>query len=453
MKRGDRVTVTIEALTPKGDGLTRCDGRDLIVPRTVPGDCVEVYLRRKRRGRFDGVADEYLEHGLPRRDPPCPHFGICGGCRWQDLEYAHQLQLKEQLVQQALAGRGLTPGELHPALPSPQEFYYRNKMEFSFGSSRESGLELGLHMRGRYNRIFDLEACHLQSEVSNRVVDSFRRHCVARELPPYDLRSHEGLLRFLVVRETKQTGQTMVNLVVADYPSGPVDEVMEAVLDEIPEITTALVTLHTGKAQVAIGEEEFVIKGEGHMVERCGPLEYGISPASFFQTNTLQAERLYGLVEILAGPFDGKRVLDLYAGTGGISLQLARRAGTVVAVEQVAEAVADGRRNASRNGLENCELVALPAEVYLSELRPGEGGFQVVVVDPPRAGVHPKALRALAQLAPTTLVYVSCNPETFADDAALLVEEGYELEQVRPVDMFPHTPHCELAARLVRPAS
>lgn len=452
MKRGDRVTVTIESLTAKGDGLAHCDGRELVVPRTVPGDRVEVYLRRKRRGRFDGVADEYLEHGMERRDPPCPHFGVCGGCRWQDLGYAHQLQLKEQLVSQALTARSLAPIELLPALPSEHEFYYRNKMEFSFGVSRDGELELGLHMRGRYNRIFDLETCHLQSELSNRIVDSFRRHAVDQAVPPYDLRSHEGVMRFLVVRETKQTGQTMVNLVVAEYPSEAIDEVMERVLAELPEITTALVTLHTGKAQVATGEEQFAIRGGGRMVERCSGLEYEISPASFFQTNTMQAERLYGLVDELAGPIDGKRVLDLYAGTGGISLQLARRAGAVVAVEQVAEAVADGQRNAERNGLSNCEFVAASAEDYLGELQPGEGRFQVVVVDPPRAGVHQTALEALANLSPSTLVYVSCNAETFADDAAVLVEAGYQLESVQPVDMFPHTPHCELAARLIRPA-
>lgn len=399
MKRGDRITVTIERLTPKGDGLASCDGHDLVVPRTVPGDRVEVYLRGKRRGRFDGVADDYLEHGLPRRDPRCSHFGVCGGCRWQDLAYANQLQLKEQLVSQALAARSLAPAELRPALASPQEFFYRNKMEFSFGSSREGELELGLHMRGRYNRIFDLEACHLQSEVSNRIVDSFRRHAGAHGLPAYDLRNHEGPMRFLVVREAKQTGQVMVNLVVAEYPSEAVDEVMEEVLTEIPEITTALVTLHTGKAQVASGEEEFTVKGEGRMVERCGELEYEISSASFFQTNTVQAERLYKLVDELVGPLEGRRVLDLYAGTGGIGLQLARRARSVVAVEQVSEAAADGRRNAGRNGLANCEFLAVSAEAYLTELRQEERSFDVVVVDPPRAGVHPRALRALVDLA------------------------------------------------------
>ncbi|MBT4609268.1 MAG: class I SAM-dependent RNA methyltransferase, partial [Gemmatimonadetes bacterium] len=302
MKRGEHITLEIDRLNAKGDGVGICDGREVVVPRAVPGDRALVYLRRKRKGRFEGVIDDLIEPGVERVDPQCVHFGVCGGCRWQDIAYEDQLQIKETLVRRLVAERDLPVALWRPILPSPVQDFYRNKMEFSFGSSQDGTPQLGLHMRGRYNRVFDLETCWLQSEISNRIVDSVRTHATQLGLPVYDLRSHEGLLRFLVVRDAKRTGQVMVNLVVARYPDDGVDALLEAVLADLhEEITTCIVTLHSGKAQVALGEEEFHVRGDGHMWERCGEMEYAISARSFFQTNTLAAERLYETVCELAG--------------------------------------------------------------------------------------------------------------------------------------------------------
>lgn len=452
MKRGERVIVDIEGLTPRGDGLAVQDGREVLVPRSVPGDRAEVYLRRKRKGRFEGVVDDLIEEGVARVDPPCTHFGLCGGCRWQDLEYEDQLRLKERMVHQSFERRALRVGRWLAIAPSPDRLFYRNKMEFSFGGDRQGRPWLGLHVRERFNRIFDLEACHLQSEVSNGIVDAFRTHATRLDLPAYDLKSHEGLLRFLVVREAKGTGQTMVNLVVREYPHVGVDQLLAGVLDQLgDEVTTCLVTRHSGRAQVAAGEESFLVKGEGRIIERCGGLDFEISPQSFFQTNTRGAGRLYGIVgEFLGSGFDGE-VLDLYAGTGGISLHVASRARGVVGVEQVREAVVDARRNAERNGIDNCAFVASTAEEALADLREeGTERFEAIIADPPRAGLHRKVIEGVVSLGAPLVLYVSCNSESLAEDLSALCASGYEVERAQPVDLFPHTPHCEVVVRLSR---
>ena len=452
MKRGEHVVVDIESMTPKGDGLATFDGREIVVPRTVPGDRAQVYLRRKRKGRFEGVVDDLLEAGIPRQDPGCVHFGHCGGCRWQDLAYADQLRLKEEMIHQSFERRGVSPQTWHAIAPSPDVFYYRNKMEFSFGSDRDGALQLGLHVRERYNRVFDLEACLLQSEASNRIVDSFRRHAIDLSLPVYDLKSHEGMLRFLVIRDAKATAQIMVSLVVSKYPSDQVDVLLSCVFEDVGDlITTCIVTRHAGKAQVATGDAEFLVKGGGRITEICGGLEFEISPQSFFQTNTRAASGLYGRVADLLGELQGADVLDLYAGTGGVSLHLARAARSVVGIEQVPEAVEDARRNAARNGIDNCTFLVSRTEDVLEELLSEEGErFDVVVADPPRAGMHKKALAGIVALGPATLIYVSCNAETLAEDLLVLSASGYDVISAQPVEMFPHTPHCEVLTRLSR---
>jgi len=453
VKRGQQVTLQIEELTPKGDGLARVDGVEVVVRGTVPGDSVNAVVGRKRKGRVEARVVEVLQVRLPRREPPCSHFGTCGGCRWQNLSYSDQLQLKDEMVRRSLASRDIFPGEFRPALGSPSSLYYRNKMEFSFGRGAEGDLQIGLHVRERYNRVFDLEACYLQSELSNRVVDSVRRHAVASGLPVYDLRTHEGLLRFLVVREAKQGGGgLMVNLVVSQYPHEGIDNLVHAVTGEVPEITTFVVSLHTGKAQVASGEGgEFILTGGGHIVEECGGLQFQISPQSFFQTNTEQAGNLYLLIRELAGDMREMDVLDLYCGTGGIALHLARESRTVTGIEQTVKAVEDARLNAQRNSIENCTFIPGKAEDVLRESGKIEGKrFDLVVVDPPRAGIHKKVLWALGDLAPAQIIYVSCNAESLADDLAELMLAGYRVSVVQPVDLFPQTPHCEVVAALHR---
>ncbi|MCC7265299.1 MAG: 23S rRNA (uracil(1939)-C(5))-methyltransferase RlmD [Candidatus Latescibacteria bacterium] len=449
MKRGDLVVAEVVAMSPQGEGLAQVEGRTLIVPRAVPGDRVEARVRGKQKGRLLAMPEQFIERAVNRQEAPCQHFGRCGGCRWQDLPYADQLRFKEGLVAGALAERDVRVGAYLPALPSPSPFFYRNKMEFSFSTSPEGSLMLGLHVRGRFDRVFDVEECHLQSALSNRVVGAVRRHAAALGLPAYDLKTHQGQLRFLVVRQAVQTGETLVDLVVAQYPNPEVDALIAAVLAEVPEITTFVLTLHGGKAQVATGQAQWVVKGRGWIEEVCGGLRFVISPRSFFQTNPLQAENLYAEACRLGGDLEGMAVLDLYCGTGSLSLHLARSARSVLGVEVVAESVEDARNNAQCNGLANCEFVAGTAEEVLPALQREGKRFDRVFVDPPRAGLHPKVLAALGALRAPQVVYISCNPLTLADDLGGLETLGYQVATVQPVDMFPQTPHCEVLAGLV----
>jgi 23S rRNA (uracil1939-C5)-methyltransferase len=448
MKRGEEIVLRVGELTPQGDGLGRLEGREVVLWRAVPGDRVKARLVSKRQGRWEARIEEYLEQGMSRQAAPCPHFGSCGGCCWQDLAYVDQLALKEGMVRQALEERGLDLPPIAPILASPAPFFYRNKMEFSFADDGHGKVRLGLHLRGRFNRVFDVEDCRLQSEVANCLVEAARGAAAELGLTAYDLRTHQGVLRFLVVRESKNTGQLLVNLVVGEYPCAKVDALAEHLLVAVPEITTFLVTVHRGRAQVARGQEEFVLKGEGRIVEACGDLEFGISSQSFFQTNSLQVARLYQVIGEWAGDLRDCLVLDLYCGTGGISLSLASKGAIVLGVELAAEAVEDARQNARCNALDRCQFMAGAVEEVLIDLERQGRRFDLAVVDPPRAGVHAKALAALSRLRPPRLIYASCNPLTLAGDLEVLCQAGYGLQGVQPIDMFPQTPHCEAVVAL-----
>jgi 23S rRNA (uracil1939-C5)-methyltransferase len=448
MKRGDTIEAVVRSLSAKGDGVAQVGEREITLRGTVPGDRVNARLLRKRKGRFDAEVLDVLEPGVERCAPVCPHFGTCGGCRWQDIPYADQVELKVSMTSSALAGAGVDTPTLEPALGAVSPLYYRNKMEFSFGAGREGELQLGLHVRGRYNHVFNVSHCHLQSEVSNRIVISVRSQAAALGLSPYDLRQHTGLLRFLVIRQSGQTGQVLVNLVVSKYPDDGTDALVRAVLADVPEISTWVVSLHQGRAQVAVGEAEYVVHGAGTISDGCNGVDYEISPRSFYQTNSAQAARLYAAVVDLAGDLPEVDVLDLYSGAGGISLQLAAHSRSVYGIESVGEAVEDARRNAAANGVGNCVFAVGEAEKLVPELV--QRRFGLVVVDPPRAGLHKKVLRSLLELDPERIVYVSCNPWTLADDLAVLAHSRYRVDCVRPVDMFPQTPHCEVIVRLLR---
>lgn len=448
MKRGEHIELDILEIDGKGDGRGKIGDREVVVRRAVPGDRIEARVIKKRRGRLEAEIERFEEMGVPRIAPPCRHFGLCGGCRWQDISYEDQLALKERMVKNAFVGRGFTDVFIKPILPAVAPFFYRNKMEFSFGCDREGKIQLGLHVRGRFNRVFDIEDCHLQSPLSNRIVQTTRRLVEELGLSVYNLRTHEGLLRFLIVRDAKASGQLMVNLVVTSYPDENVDELVRGMVEAIPEIDVLIITLHQGKAQVAKGQSEFVLRGRGHIEEQCSGLKFDISPQSFFQTNPLQAEKLYAIVGELAGQYLTGRVLDLYCGTGAISLHLARSAANVLGIEVVEDAIVDARRNAECNNIDNCEFIAGAAEDLLTGLEEDGRQFDLIVVDPPRPGVHKKALAALGSLQPPRIIYVSCNPETLADDLVTLVDQGYCIGAIQPVDMFPQTPHCEVVCQL-----
>jgi 23S rRNA (uracil1939-C5)-methyltransferase len=450
-RRGDVLDLTIDDLAFGGEGVGRVEGYVIFVRGVVPGDRVRARVV-EARSRFGRAVIESLEASSPDRvEAPCAYFGRCGGCRLQHVSYTAQLAFKEKQVRDCLERiGGLGAFELRPILAAPDAYGYRNKMEFTVVRSDDGSPAIGLHQADRYDVVLDIERCLLQSETMNVLLDELRAQARARGLSVYDQDSGEGLLRFAILREGRRTGEAMVNIVAAAPDMVTLGPVAERLRARVPSVASVVLNVNAKKASVAVGSEEHLLLGRDHIRESLGGLTFQVSASSFFQTNTVQAERLFAVVEAACGLDGGETVMDLYSGTGAISLLLARRSRWVYGIEVSAAAVTDAVRNARENGIENCTF--LPGEVrhVLPTLMRDGVRAQVVVADPPRAGFHPKALHALAALGPERLVYVSCNPSTLARDVGDLVRQGYRLEWVQPVDMFPQTPHIEAVARLRR---
>ncbi len=446
-RRGDRIELDIEGLDRRGNGVGRVGEYTLLVRGAVPGDRVRARVRkvRNRLRRVEARVEELLSSEIQRIGASCSHFGLCGGCLWQDIPYESQVRLKQDLVRNCLLEAGIDT-EPDAPIPSGEPFFYRNKMEFSFGSSPDGRNEVGLHVWGRFDRVFDLDACHLQSESSNRIVERVRN--ITRSLPVYDLKRHDGLLRFLTIREGKLTGETMVVLTTSGDGFPGAETLGKTLRESFPEVKSVIRSVNLRRAQVATGDREEVLSGTGSVKEKLGDFTFEISPGSFFQTNTRQAEHLYRRVVELAEPGSDDRILDVYCGTGAISLYLSRKAGYVLGIEVVEGAVRDAIRNSAINGVSNCGFIAGAAEDILWRIREQGERFDTVVTDPPRPGMHPKALNAICDLRPERIVYVSCNPEALGSDLKRLEAGGYRTDYVQLVDMFPHTPHCEVVARL-----
>ena len=442
MKRGEVCTVLIERLGADGDGLAEVDGRTVRVAGAFPGDLALLRIRRVKRSSALAALERVESGKVERVVPRCPHFGVCGGCRWQDIPYEAQCRFKAEIVRAALTGiPGIEPPGRVELVPSPDAVYYRNKMEFSFNSPPGSGeVRLGLHERGKYDRVFDVIGCLLQSEFSNAVVGASRRFAMERGLSVYGLKSHKGLLRYLVIREGKVTGEVMVTLVVSgeDFPSA--EEFSWMLASRFPEVTSVILGINRSPGGVAVGQEQRTLYGAECIRERIGEFTFTISPDSFFQTNSRQALNLYETIREFSGLAGTERLLDLYCGTGTIGVFLSRRAAEITGVEAVGEAVADARRNAVLNGAGNCTFIAGRVEHVLDE---GMGRFDVVVCDPPRAGIHPMALATLLRMRIPRMVYVSCNTGAISSDLEMLAMAGYRLKNLCAFDMAPHTPHIE----------
>ena len=447
-RRGDALELSIEDLAFGGEGVGRADGYVVFVRGGLPGDRLRVRLT-EARGRFGrGAIEEILVASPDRVEPPCPYFGQCGGCRLQHLAYPAQLAFKEKQVRDCLERLGgVGDFELRPILPAAAPYGYRNKMEFTIAGTPPA---IGLHVFERYDVVLDIERCLLQSDTMNTLLDEFRRQVAGRALSVWDPRTERGLLRFVMMREGRNTGEAMVNIVAAAPDVEALAPVADALHERAPATASVVLNVNAKKASVAVGSEEHLLWGREHITESLSGVTFQVSANSFFQTNTLQAERLFGVVEMACALDGTETLLDLYSGTGAISLLLARRVRAVYGIEVAAAAVTDAIRNARANGIDNCTFLAGEVRHVLPDLMRQGVRASVVVADPPRAGFHPKALSALAALAPERIVYVSCNPSTLARDVGDLVRQGYRLEWVQPVDMFPQTPHIEAVARLRR---
>ncbi len=449
-RRGEVVDVKITHIDEKGQGIGLWSDYTVKVRGAIPGDLIRGYIRkvRNRQREVEIRKTELLDAEKKRTEARCEHFGTCGGCVWQDVNYVDQVEIKLQLVQHCLATSGIDV-KLEEPLVMETPFFYRNKMEFSFGISQDGGMDLGLHIPGRFDHVFDLKACYLQSELSNDIVSYVREFLRDRELSVYHLKHHQGLLRFLTIREGKNTDETMVILTTSGEDFADAEALSLGLQDTFPQVKCVIHSINRRKAQVAFGDEEVSLASRDHIFETLGTFTFEISPSSFFQTNTHQAEKLYQRVVDLANPQPQDRVLDLYCGMGGISFFLAERVQQVLGIEVSDASIQDAIQNSAQNGISNCAFMAGQVEDLLGQLAEQTERFDLVVTDPPRVGMHPKALQALIGLRPRKIVYVSCNPQALGRDLKVLSEAGYRVDYGQLVDMFPHTPHCEVLIRLV----
>lgn len=456
---GSTVELRIDDLAFGGRGIARLDGLVVFVDGAIPGQRVRAVVQKRKRQYAEAAATEVLERSPFEVEPVCPHFGSCGGCKLQNMTYEKQVEYKVQQIRDLLKRiGGFESPPVEEPLLSPEPFFYRNKMEFSFsdrGSSLPSepspSLFLGLHRRGSFDEVVDLQTCYLQAPETQAVLQIVREFARTSGLPAYSNRTHEGFWRFLVLRRGVRTGQWMVNLVTTEPRVELLSALVPQLLQALPGLHSVVNNINTGKGGVAFGEQEELVWGKTTIEERLGPFVFEISANSFFQTNTLQAERLYQRVLEFADLTGREKVFDLYCGTGSISLFVSRQAREVIGIELVEDAVADAWRNAERNGAGNCRFVAGDVSVLLRDPQGfirEHGKPDVLILDPPRDGVHPRALIRLPSLGAKRIVYVSCNPATQARDLAHLAS-SYRVERVCPVDMFPHTAHIESVALLV----
>ena len=467
MIKGDELILHIDDAAFEGKSVARQDNFVVFVEGAVPGDEVRVVVYKVKKRYAEARVQEILEPSPLRVSPRCRYFGVCGGCRWQHLDYTKQCEYKRQNVVDAFERIGGFRGiNVNPVIGADPIYEYRNKMEFSFGNQRwltaeelndpgisGRGFALGFHIPQRYDKILDIHECHLQSQRTVEILNEIRSWCIKRSLTIYDTETDSGYLRFLVIREARQTGEVMVNLVTGKDSPETVRELTAMLIEKFPWITTIINTINEKKAQIAFGEVQKIYHGNGTIRERLGRLTFTISANSFFQTNTVQTERLYGIVKEFGEFRPEDVVFDLYSGTGSIALFISDSVSRVIGIDNVPSAIEDAMMNARNNNIEHCEFVLGDLKDRLTKdthWMHDHSTPDVLVIDPPRSGMHPKVVDEVVRLGSRRIVYVSCNPTTQARDSKTIVEGGYRIDTVQPVDMFPHTYHIENVVKLTK---
>lgn len=451
----------ITTLAAEGKAMGRYNDVVVFVPMTVPGDVVDVQIRSKRRRFMEGTVVRYVKKSDIREEAFCQHFGICGGCKWQNLPYAEQLKFKQEQVNDQLSRIGkIEIPEISPILGSKKTTFYRNKLEYTFAPRRwmtyeeiaggdeiKAGEALGFHIPGMFDKILDIEKCWLQADPSNDIRLETKRFCVENSYPFYNIREHTGFMRNIIIR-TSTTGEVMVIVVFAEDDQEKIAALMDNLAKKFPQITS-LVYMINSKLNDSTGDLTPVCYGgKDHIYEEMEGLRFKIGPKSFYQTNSEQAYELYKVTRDFAGLTGTETVYDLYTGTGTIANFVASRASKVVGVEYVEEAIEDARHNSELNGIANTVFYAGDMkDVMNDDFVARNGRPDVIILDPPRAGVHEDVIATILKSAPERIVYVSCNPATQARDLALM-DHAYKVTAVQPVDMFPHTHHVENVVRL-----
>ncbi len=456
----------ITTLAAEGKAMGRYNDVVVFVPMTVPGDVVDVQIRNKRRRFMEGTVVNFVKRSELRAEPFCDHFGVCGGCKWQNLPYEEQLRFKRDQVRDQLTRIGhLTLPEIDECLGSQKQQFYRNKLEFTFTPKRWLSYEeiasqeeivaapaLGFHIPGMFDKVLDIDKCWLQDEPSNSLRMGVKRFCIENGFSFHDARSHEGLMRGIIIR-TSTTGDVMVIVHFGeegDEANEKIELLMSYIRDSFPEVTSLFYVVNLKLNDSIADQTPILFSGKDHIMESMESLQFKIGPKSFYQTNSEQAYELYRLTREMADLKEDEILYDLYTGTGTIANFCASRCAKVVGVEYVEEAIEDAKINSQNNNITNTTFYAGDMKKVLSDEFVAENGHpDVIILDPPRAGVDEPVIDVIMRAAPHRIVYVSCNPATQARDLAIF-DRDYVIERVQPVDMFPHTHHVENIVRLSR---
>ena len=455
--------VKISDIGAEGNAVARVDNLVVFVPMLIPGDIVDIRVIKKRKKYLEGRAVKFHEYSPDRIEPRCLHFGVCGGCKWQHLPYILQLQYKQKQVKDNLTRIGkIDLPDISPIIGSADEYFYRNKLEFTFSDKRwltkeevtsgekfEKEDALGFHIPGLFDKVLDIQECHLQPEPSNTIKNAVREYSHQNNLKFFDLREQKGFLRNIVIRNS-MAGNVMVIVVFFQDDEEMRNGLLDFLADEFPQISSLMYVINSKKNDSLNDQTPVLYKGEDHIVEEMDGLKFRIGPKSFYQTNTRQALELYRTARNFAALTGKETVYDLYTGTGTIANYIAAYCEKVIGIEYVDEAVEDARINSKLNGIHNCTFFAGDMKEVLSDaFFKLHGKPDVVITDPPRAGMHEEVINIINNASPGRIVYISCNPSTQSRDIQML-SESYYVSAVQPVDMFPHTHHVENVVLLER---
>ncbi|MCC6185560.1 MAG: 23S rRNA (uracil(1939)-C(5))-methyltransferase RlmD [Chitinophagaceae bacterium] len=462
MAKRKRITLQdlrINSYAAEGKSIgTMEDGKVVFVENVIPGDVVDVYITKNKKSFAEGRMARLVSPSPLRVTPFCTHFGVCGGCKWQMLPYENQLLYKQQQVADQMRRIGhVTLPEIEPIAGSERTTFYRNKLEFTFSNKRYRTVEelselgdkevpqeqgLGFHAPGLFDKVVPVHYCHLQSEPSNKILNTLRKYTEEHSLPYYDFRAHTGYMRNVTIR-VATTGEVLVNLVLHEDDEGSRTPMLEFLLQAVPEISTLCYTINPKWNDSIYDLEVHTFFGAGYITEKLENFTFNISPKSFFQTNTTQAENLYRITRDFAGLTGNEVLYDLYCGTGSIGIFCSQNAKKIIGIEVIDQAIADAKLNAEQNNIGHAHFFAGDvAAICTDDFFAQHGKPDVIITDPPRAGMSEKLVQQLLKMRAPKIVYVSCNPATQARDLALMAEV-YTITRMRPVDMFPHTHHIE----------
>jgi 23S rRNA (uracil1939-C5)-methyltransferase len=455
--------IRITDIGAEGNAVARIENLVIFIPFAAPGDVADILVKRKRKNYLEGIIARFEEFSKDRIEPRCLHFGTCGGCRWQHLPYRLQLHYKEkQVIDNLLRIGKAEPEYIKPIVASEKEYFYRNKLEFTFSDKRwltqeeiksdhviQPDSALGFHISGLFDKVLDIRECFFQAVPSNLIRNTVREYALKNKLPFFNLKEQTGFLRNLIIRNNSD-GQFMVIVVFSDEDKNKRESLLDFLAENFPEISSLMYALNTKRNDFLGDIEVSTYNGDDHLIDKLNGLKFRIGPKSFYQTNSKQAAVLYGIVKEMAGLTSKEIVYDLYTGTGTIACFLAESAKSVIGIDCVPEAIKDAEMNAMINSINNTRFFAGDIRNVLSEDFTSENGRpDVIITDPPRAGMHKDVTEKILHTAPEKIVYVSCNPATQARDI-LLLSEKYLLKTVQPVDMFPQTAHVENVALLER---